>query len=291
VSSLDEILSRARLLKSCPDDVVPYGEGILSYDETPGADLEADLWPADDADPVDLCLGTEYEYDDSPLPGTPTGADCCAQWDYEADTAADDLQVLCEAVVTHTTTSLNEFVTETLPAPTGARAVGCILLLADNEDSARFWWQYAAGAGDNTAGYCLYLHHLARGDALIADWWRSQTRITDDTPPYEMSRPTIPALVNAITVDAKISTVLRVLRALTDTSRQWNAMISDVTAYVLSAVSAARRRETSLPVPEGFARDLRAVLADAARYETASVAPGPERVQPPRVLVGQWLDS
>ncbi|SEG94132.1 hypothetical protein SAMN05216223_12950 [Actinacidiphila yanglinensis] len=67
-------------------------------------------------------------------------------------------------------------------------------------------------------------------------------------------------------------------------------MVSDATACVLSAVAAAARKET-LPVPEGFAKDLRAVLAAAAHYETTAAAPGSCRVQPPRVRVGEWLDA
>lgn len=284
MSPIDEILSRARLLKSAPDDIVPYGPGVL-HDETAGADFETELWPDDDADPVDI--GSDTAPDNSHPVGVLHADDSGAG----VNTAAVDLHVLCEAVVTHTATSLNEFVTETLPAPTGARAVGCILLLADKTESARFWWQYAAGAGDNTAGYCLYLHHLARGDTLIAEWWRGQTRITTDSAISTTRPPIVPALLNSITVDAKITTVLRVLRALTDTPRRWNAMVSDVTAYVLSAVAAANRKEHSLPVPEGFARDLRAVLADAARHADTITATEPDRLQPPRVLVGRWLDS
>ncbi|SHN37588.1 hypothetical protein SAMN05216499_15414, partial [Actinacidiphila paucisporea] len=88
-----------------------------------------------------------------------------AEADTVVDNAASGLQVLCETVVNHTaSTSLTDLVTESLPAPRGARLVGCILQLTDAQDSARLWWQYAAGAGDNPAGYLLYLYHLSRGE-------------------------------------------------------------------------------------------------------------------------------
>jgi hypothetical protein len=77
--------------------------------------------------------------------------------------------------------SLQDFVTEQLPEPSGARVLGCILQLTDAEDGARFWWQYAAGAGDDAASYCLYLHHLSLGETELASWRSKQTGI--DTQP------------------------------------------------------------------------------------------------------------
>ncbi|WP_129841394.1 hypothetical protein [Streptomyces sp. RFCAC02] len=61
-----------------------------------------------------------------------------------------------------------------IPQPEGARVLGCVLQLAGREDSARFWWQFAAGAGDAPAAYCLYLHHLALGEEWEAELWRRQ---------------------------------------------------------------------------------------------------------------------
>lgn len=66
--------------------------------------------------------------------------------------AERDLYTLCETVLIHFTAgSLQDFVTEPLPEPPGARVSGCIPQLADTEDSAHSWWQYAAGAGDDLA--------------------------------------------------------------------------------------------------------------------------------------------
>lgn len=52
--------------------------------------------------------------------------------------------------------------------------LACVLHLAGREDSARFWWQFAAGADDNLAKFCLFLHHLALGEIHEANWWYDQ---------------------------------------------------------------------------------------------------------------------
>ncbi|MFD8376912.1 hypothetical protein ACFV2Z_40250 [Streptomyces sp. NPDC059688] len=56
--------------------------------------------------------------------------------------------------------------------PEGALHFGCLLDLAKKSDGALWWWQFAAGAGNATAAYCLYLFHTRRGDLRDADhWW------------------------------------------------------------------------------------------------------------------------
>ena len=35
-------------------------------------------------------------------------------------------------------------------------------------------WQYAAGADDVTAAYCLYLHHLSLAETIEAHLWHAQ---------------------------------------------------------------------------------------------------------------------
>ncbi|WP_217144922.1 hypothetical protein [Streptomyces sp. AC627_RSS907] len=56
----------------------------------------------------------------------------------------------------------------------GALHFACILSLAQEPDSALWWWQFAAGAGNATAAYCLHLHHLLRGELRDADHWAHQ---------------------------------------------------------------------------------------------------------------------
>ncbi|MFJ8150331.1 hypothetical protein ACIQ6R_35650 [Streptomyces sp. NPDC096048] len=56
----------------------------------------------------------------------------------------------------------------------GALHFGCLLNLAQEPDSALWWWQFAAGAGNATAAYCLHLYHLLRGELRDADHWAHQ---------------------------------------------------------------------------------------------------------------------
>ncbi|MFI5689952.1 hypothetical protein [Streptomyces sp. NPDC051636] len=56
----------------------------------------------------------------------------------------------------------------------GARTFGCLLYLCDYTDGARFWWQFAAGAGDEAAEYCLFLNHAQHGESHDAEHWGRQ---------------------------------------------------------------------------------------------------------------------
>lgn len=54
--------------------------------------------------------------------------------------------------------------------PVGARGLGCLFYLSGSgAQGAQFWWRYAAGIGDSTAAYLLFLDALLRdqpGEAL-----------------------------------------------------------------------------------------------------------------------------
>ncbi|MFE3074236.1 hypothetical protein [Streptomyces sp. NPDC059247] len=50
----------------------------------------------------------------------------------------------------------------------------CLLYLAGHPESARYWWQAAAGAGHALAAYCLHLQHLVDGELELAAHWRKQ---------------------------------------------------------------------------------------------------------------------
>ncbi|WP_051853338.1 hypothetical protein [Streptomyces aureocirculatus] len=127
-------------------------------------------------------------------PGPPGGTAAAAgvgRADGVHQGAARDLRSLCEAVVTaRALASLRDFLTRVLPEPPGARVLGCILQLNGAEDSARFWWQYAAGAGDVAASYCLHLHHLSLGERGEAVWWQRQT--PGDPGPPGAAEPGLP---------------------------------------------------------------------------------------------------
>lgn len=109
--------------------------------------------------------------------------------------AATDLATLCEAVVTRPggLDSLQRTLEPSaVPEPDAARVLGCILALAAAQDSARLWWQYAAGAGDQFAALCLSLYHEAHGEDGEADWWHDQVDLaactTDNLPPAQELR-------------------------------------------------------------------------------------------------------
>ncbi|SDT83438.1 hypothetical protein SAMN05216371_8267 [Streptomyces sp. TLI_053] len=58
--------------------------------------------------------------------------------------------------------------------PEGALVLGALLQVTGRREAARFWWEFAAGAGSYTAASCLNLLHRSRGEIRDADWWREQ---------------------------------------------------------------------------------------------------------------------
>ncbi|WP_432127486.1 hypothetical protein [Streptomyces sp. bgisy082] len=63
----------------------------------------------------------------------------------------------------------------------GLFVFACSLYLAQHPESARFWWQAAAGAGYAAAAYCLHLQHLVDGELALADhwWWQMNVNLAD----------------------------------------------------------------------------------------------------------------
>ncbi|MFE9890666.1 DUF6207 family protein [Streptomyces scopuliridis] len=166
---------------------------------------------------------------------------------------------------------LADFITEQVSAPRGAWILGCVLQFADAEYGARFWRQYAAGAGaraGDDAASCLYLHHLARGDSHAAAFWREQTGI--DTP--QETNATSPAdddaAADSLSVDTSIPTVLRILSRLTPAAGRGHSEATvAVMEYVAAAVAAgyAYRPDYEIP-PLGphFAEQIEIILAAAS---------------------------
>ncbi|MGH6655198.1 MAG: hypothetical protein ACRDVE_08330 [Actinocrinis sp.] len=64
---------------------------------------------------------------------------------------------------------------ESLNDADGALVFACLLHLTAREDGARFWWKFAAGAGNATAAFCLYLDHRRNAEYRDADYWRTQS--------------------------------------------------------------------------------------------------------------------
>ncbi|WP_406865171.1 hypothetical protein ABZO31_33790 [Streptomyces sp. HUAS MG47] len=186
-------------------------------------------------------------------------------------TAAEDLRVLCETLVRHTpATAVSAFVTDQIPEPHSALVLACVLQLTDTDDAARFWWQYAAGAGQPGAAYCLYLHHLALGETHTARWWHTQT--DEDKPPTRHVCTTVQWDNDPVVLchedNAPTSTIVRVLRNLAQqVSRPRSAVVTELMEYMPTAVAVGylREPESELPLPgPTFARKIRAVLDAAA---------------------------
>ncbi|UUU19333.1 hypothetical protein [Streptomyces sp. DSM 40750] len=185
------------------------------------------------------------------------------------DVAARDLRTLCETAVMSSgaLAGLQHFVARSLPEPPGARVLGCILQLTEHEDSARFWWQYAAGAGDGAATYCLYLHHMAHGEEPEAEWWHTQAAgAADDHGPSSAELQDFAA-------------TLHVLQGLKETDEPAlglaarAAQVSAVLNYVPAAVSYVDD-DLDLPLPDADFTD---------RITSLTTPPATEaRPQPPR---------
>ncbi|WP_394429866.1 hypothetical protein [Streptomyces sp. SGAir0957] len=192
--------------------------------------------------------------------------------------AAEDLRALCETLVSHTpATDVADFVTEQVPQPRSALALACVLQLTDTDDGARFWWQYAAGAGQPAAAYCLYLHHLAQGEDAAADWWHRQT---DDVEPV----PDSPAAAEAGTPDpdrrhsTSTTTILRILRHLSrHTVRPRTMAVTHLMAYMPTAVTIGYLREPDMDLPlpgPDFAHRVGELLTAAGRPDVSDTLPG-----------------
>ncbi|MFM9610600.1 hypothetical protein [Streptomyces niveiscabiei] len=168
----------------------------------------------------------EEEYDDEAPTADAPGDPC----------AARSLDALCEAALLHCTPDgLADFVTDQLPEPPVAWTLGCALHLAGLQSGARFWWQYAAGAGDRAAAYSLHLHHLAQGDPHAAALWRAQASAEDDL----------------IGTDTDTATVLRVLSRLTEQAapRPHTPAATAVMDFVRTAVAIGYDRHPGFEIP------------------------------------------
>ncbi|MFF8423104.1 hypothetical protein ACIPJN_38540 [Streptomyces sp. NPDC086796] len=218
-------------------------------------------------------------------PGVLPGAEFENQ-DTLAAVAGRDLQALCEILVSRTPTSdLQVFVTDQIPEPAGARVLGCVLQLANAAEGARAWWQYAAGAGDAAAAYCLYLHHRALGETAAAECWYRQTGLDIHPGPSRQRRGNTAAepepMLNSNT---STPTLLRVFRNLTKrTSRPRTEAVNALMHYLPTAVAIGYvndEPDIDLPLPgPGFAEQISVLLA--ASISTTAPARQGRRPKPP----------
>ncbi|MEU9134058.1 hypothetical protein AB0D08_39325 [Kitasatospora sp. NPDC048540] len=72
--------------------------------------------------------------------------------------------------------------------PQGAVVFACLLFITGREEAAQFWWQFAAGSGNDTAAYCLHLYHLTLGETRDAGYWRAQAEALAAPPVRVPSR-------------------------------------------------------------------------------------------------------
>ncbi|MFD9796927.1 hypothetical protein ACFWXK_38970 [Streptomyces sp. NPDC059070] len=200
----------------------------------------------------------------------------------EPHEAAEDLRALCETLVGYTPArDVATFVTDQVPAPRSALVLACVLQLTDTNDGARFWWEYAAGAGQSAAAYCLYLHHLALGEQEAASWWYSQADGAPDPSDTAAPQagPSLPPAARAWHADnhrvssASTTTILRVLRHLAKCiERPRTAVVTELMTYVPTAVATGYLREPDIDLPmpgPDFARQIRALLETAAHRPAA----------------------
>ncbi|MFE3875408.1 hypothetical protein ACFXPX_13530 [Kitasatospora sp. NPDC059146] len=83
--------------------------------------------------------------------------------------------------------------------PRGGLVFACLLDLTGLYREAQWWWQFAAGAGDLTAAYCLYLHHMRLGELREAEHWFRQAARLDGpalTPAHAV--PDLPGYLHAV---------------------------------------------------------------------------------------------
>ncbi|ATL81804.1 hypothetical protein SMALA_1570 [Streptomyces malaysiensis subsp. malaysiensis] len=191
---------------------------------------------------------------------------------------AQDLHTLCEAIMARpdALTQLRDFLTRRILEPPGSRVLGCVLQLAGHEDHAQFWWQFAAGAGDPAAAYCLYLHHMALGEDGQAhawlEWWHEQAG--NDIPPVTDT------VEDWAATDHEMAAALRILHGL-KRGQEVPPATTAVIHYVARAVDFIDDPDIDLPLPEpGFAdriEDLTTTKAAAASAPPADRAVLPER--------------
>ncbi|MEV6425204.1 hypothetical protein [Streptomyces sp. NPDC051662] len=92
--------------------------------------------------------------------------------------AAHDLSLAVALVLNapEAAASLSRLVDHDRIDPEGAVVFAALLHLTGHRDAAQFWWQFAAGGGNRTAAFCLFLAHQQRAEFKDAAYWRRQSR-------------------------------------------------------------------------------------------------------------------
>jgi hypothetical protein len=121
------------------------------------------------------------------------GAPACSASPYRTvhEQAAHDLDLAATLIVDapQAHVSLARLVDHDRIEPDGALVFAALLHLATYRDQAQFWFEFAAGAGNRTAAFCLYLLHQQRAEHRTAAYWRAQAHTS--TRPSHPSRPPV----------------------------------------------------------------------------------------------------
>jgi hypothetical protein len=160
---LDRLLAHARI------DRRPH-TGIREAEERLAARIAARMWQG------------ALRIDDALQPSVAAVTRPASRQALPQRVCRDRLRALCEVTVADDLHRLRTFLVSRIPEPDGAMVLGCVLYLANREYSARFWWQFAAGADNLSAPICLYLHHMGLGETEEADFWRQQANLDSNVP-------------------------------------------------------------------------------------------------------------
>lgn len=265
---IEDLLSRALLIRerAVPSDVVPRDSGEDRSCDTAGE--------------------------------PPTAGGSSSTMHASEAEAAEDLRALCETLIFHTAaTEVADFVTEQLPQPRSALALACVLQLTETDGGARFWWQYAAGAGQPAAAYCLYLHHRSLGEDVIAAWWHQQTDDVRDIPVSKASEATVEPAAPRPAASTSTSTILRVLRRLAQqTARSRTTAVSRLMTYLPPAVTSGYVCEAAIDLPlpgPDFANQINDLIDSAVDQPEVSgiLPPAPHPTEPPEPLPTRAVET
>jgi RNA polymerase sigma factor (sigma-70 family) len=107
--------------------------------------------------------------------GTPAPAPPTSRPEHEQ--ARHELNLATTLVLNtpQTAARLSRMEEDQFPDPEGALLIACLLHLAGREHAARYWWKFAAGGGNPTAAYCLYLEHRSHAEYRDAEHWLGQS--------------------------------------------------------------------------------------------------------------------
>ncbi|MFE2728474.1 hypothetical protein [Kitasatospora sp. NPDC059327] len=111
------------------------------------------------------------------------------------DHAERDLRTIATMITAEedAAASLHRLINDHTVEPRGALVFACLLYLAGRYQEAQFWWQFAGGAEDITACFCLYLHHARLGELKAAEHWFNQSALLETLPPNRRAvPPTLP---------------------------------------------------------------------------------------------------